>query len=71
MKTADVVMKQLWGIGERKFQNNFKRRMKLFDYLVVGVMLYGVELFGWKERIECERIQQKYIRWYLGARQTI
>ena len=30
----------------------------LFDYLVVGVMLYGI--FGWKGRIECERIQQKY-----------
>ena len=26
----------------------------------------GVQLFGWKERIECERIQQKYIRWCLG-----
>ena len=37
----------------------------MFDYLVVAVMLYGVELFGWKERIECERIQQKYIRWCL------
>ena len=32
----------------------------------MGVTLYGVELFGWKERIECERIQQKYIRWCLG-----
>ena len=52
-------MKQVWGIGERKFEDDFKRRMMLFDYLVVGVMLYGVELFGWKERIECERIQQK------------
>ena len=34
----------------------------VFDYLVVGVMLYGVKLFGWKERIEYERIHQKYIR---------
>ena len=56
VKRANVVMKQVWGIGERKFQNDFKRRMMLFDYLVMGVMLYGVELFGWKERIECERI---------------
>ena len=32
----------------------------LFEYL-----LYGVELFGWKERIECEKIEQKYIRWNL------
>ena len=33
--------------------------MMLFDYLVMGIM-YEVELFGWKERIECERIQQKF-----------
>ena len=66
LKRANVVMKRVWGIGERKFQNYFKRRMVLFDYLAVGVTLYGVELFGWKESIECERIQQKYIRWCLG-----
>ena len=51
VKRANVVMKQVWGIGERKFQDDFKRRMMLFDYLIVGVMLYRVELFGWKERI--------------------
>ena len=45
MKRANVVMKQVWGIGERKFQDDFKRRL-MFDCLVVGVMLYGVELFG-------------------------
>ena len=56
MKRANVVMKQVWEIWERKFQNDFKRRMMLFDYLVVGVTLYWIELFGCKERIECERI---------------
>ena len=54
-------MKQEWGIGDRKFQNDFRRRRMLFDCLVVGVTLYGVELFDWKERI-----QQKYITWCLG-----
>ena len=27
MKRANVVMKQVWGIGEINFQNDFKRRM--------------------------------------------
>ena len=63
MKRANVVMKQVWGVGERKFQTDFKRRMMLFDDLIVGVILYEV---GWKERIKCERIQQKYMRWCLG-----
>ena len=59
-KRANVVMKQVWGIGERKFKDGFKRRKMLFDCLFVVVTLYKVELFGWKERIERERTQQKY-----------
>lgn len=35
----------------------------LFDYLVIGAMLYGVEIFQWKKQAECERVQQKYIKW--------
>ena len=49
VKRANLAMKQVRRIAERKFQNHFKRRKMLFDYLVVGVMLYEVELFGWKE----------------------
>ena len=67
LKRVNVV-KQIWGIGERKFQDDFKRRMTPFDSLVVGVVSYRVELFNWKERIECERILQKCIRWCLGSR---
>ena len=33
--------------------------MMLFDSLFVGVKLYGMELFGWKESTECERTQLK------------
>ena len=39
--------------------------MMLFDYLVVAITSYGVGLFSWKEKIECERMQQKYVRWWL------
>ncbi|EZA58483.1 hypothetical protein X777_01104 [Ooceraea biroi] len=32
---------------------------------------YGVEVWGWKERKEIERLQERYIRWVMGVeRQT-
>ena len=54
------------GKEERKFKDDFKRRMMMFDSLVLGVMMYGIELIGWKESAEMERIQLKYIKWTLG-----
>ena len=38
----------------------------MFDSLVLGVMTYGIELIGWKQSAEMERIQLKYIEWSLG-----
>lgn len=40
--------------------------MFLFDTLVVGVLLFGVELWGYKERAEVERVQLRYVKWTLG-----
>ena len=66
LKKANVVMRQVWGIAEKKFKDDFKRRMMMFYSLVLGVMMYGIELIGWKESDEMERIQLKYIKWTLG-----
>ena len=38
----------------------------MFDYLFLGVIMYGIELIGWKESAEMERIQLKYIKWSVG-----
>lgn len=35
----------------------------LFKYLVKSVMEYGVELWGWQERKELEKIMLDYVRW--------
>jgi hypothetical protein len=29
------------------------------------VLMYGVEIWGWKEQEEVERVQEKYLRWVL------
>ncbi|XP_044580688.1 uncharacterized protein LOC123262505 [Cotesia glomerata] len=59
-------MKHTWSIGERIFKKDYRRRIKMFDSLVVSVMAYGVELWGWEEVEEMERVQKKYLKWTLG-----
>jgi hypothetical protein len=45
--------------------------MRLFDIMIDGIILYGVEIWGWKRQKEIERIQEKYIRWIMNIdRQT-
>lgn len=39
-----VVMGQVWGLGKRKFERDWGRRLWLFDRLVWTVMSYGVEI---------------------------
>lgn len=52
-----MVMRLVWGIGERMFRNDFKNRMFMFDRLIAGVLLYGAEMFGWTEWQKMEAVQ--------------
>jgi len=65
-RKAAVVMGQVWGIGKRRFGKEWGKRMWLFDRLVWTVMGYGVEIWGWKEREDLERMKERYMRWLLG-----
>ncbi|XP_033222583.1 uncharacterized protein LOC117176451 [Belonocnema kinseyi] len=66
VKKANIVMKHTWGIGERLFKDNLNRRIHIFNSLVVGVLSYEAELWGWEEKATLERIQDRYLRWTLG-----
>jgi len=57
------MLRKVWGLGERMCRNDLIRRWMLFKYLVQSVISYGVELWGWEERVELERIMIDYIRW--------
>jgi hypothetical protein len=50
----------MWG-GE------FGRRMMMFESMMESVLMYGAEIWGWKEQEEVERVQEKYLRWVLGV----
>ena len=69
-KRATVAMKKIWGIGENIFKENYNRRMMMFDYLVKSIILYGVEIWGWKEYQEFEGLQERYLRWILRLDKT-
>jgi len=43
-KKDNIVMRKVWGLGERLFTDDFRRKMMLFKCLVMGVMTYGAEI---------------------------
>ncbi|KAJ3666832.1 hypothetical protein Zmor_002262 [Zophobas morio] len=65
---AMQIMGMVWSIGERIFGHDVRRRMKMSDSLVRSVLMYGVEIWGWKEYAETEAVQEKYLRWMLALR---
>jgi len=43
-KKGNIVMRKVWGLGERIFKDNFRKRMILFRYLVMGVITYRAKI---------------------------
>jgi len=54
------------GLKERICRNDFKRRWNLFRYFVQNITEYGVEIWGWEEKPDLEKIMYDYVRWMFG-----
>jgi len=67
VKKAGGIMKQVWGIGKRRFGRIWQKRIWMFDTLVWTVMGYGAEIWGWEEREREERTQERFLKWVMGA----
>ena len=67
---ANTMLGKIWSLGERKFRDDWRKRIKLFDALVKSVISYGAEIWGWREWKELEKIQEKYIKWTLKTDKT-
>jgi hypothetical protein len=67
VRKANKVVGCVWGIGERMWGGEFGRRMMMFESMVESVLMYGAEIWGWKEQEEVERVQEKYLRLVLGV----
>jgi len=62
LKKGNIVIRRVWSLGERLFKDDFRRRMRMLFRLVLGIIMYGAEIWRWKERGELEVIQKKYIK---------
>jgi len=51
-------------IGERTFNENYMKRMKMFDSLIGSVALYGAEI--WQNENRLDKIKRKYTKWILN-----
>lgn len=58
-----MTAKKIWGLGERICRDDFIRRWMLFKYLIQRVMSYGVEVWGWEEKEDLEKVTMDYLRW--------
>jgi len=38
-KKGNIVIRRIWGLGERLFKDDFRRRMMLFSYMVMEVIM--------------------------------
>jgi hypothetical protein len=41
--------------------------MMMFKIMIEGILMYGAEIWGWKEQERVERVQEKYLRRVLGV----
>lgn len=67
VKKAGAVIKQVWGIGKRRFTGEWEKRICLCKKSVGMVMEFGVEVYGWREGRKIEVMQERWIRWTLGV----
>jgi hypothetical protein len=58
MRKANEVVRYVWGIGERNWRGEFKRRIMMFESMIESTLMYGAEIWGWKDQEEVE----KYMR---------
>lgn len=48
MREAYRILRVTWGIGEKIYEYDCERRVKIFGISVSSVLTYGLEVCGWK-----------------------
>jgi hypothetical protein len=66
LRKANKVVGCVWGIGERKWEDDLRRGMVIFENMIESI-LYGAEIWGWKEQEEVKKVEDKYFRGVLGV----
>jgi hypothetical protein len=66
VRKAKKALRCVWKRGERKWVGDFRRRI-IFESMIESILMYGVEIRGWKEQEEVEKVQEKYLKGVLGV----
>jgi hypothetical protein len=67
VRKANKAVGCVWGIGERKWGGDFRRRMMMFESMMESILMCGAEIWGLKEQEEVEKVEEKYLRGVLGV----
>jgi hypothetical protein len=70
VRKANKVVGCVWGIGERKWECDFKRRMMMFESMIESILVYGAKIWEWKEQKELQKVHEKYLREWTKKRQV-
>jgi hypothetical protein len=54
VRKANKVVGCVWGMGERKGGGDFRGRMVMFERMIESILMYGAEIWGWKDQEEIE-----------------
>jgi hypothetical protein len=57
-------------MGERKWGDDFRRRMMMFQSMIESILMYGEEIWGCKEQEEVEELPETYLRWVLVVKRN-
>jgi hypothetical protein len=69
-RKANKVVGRVWGIGERKWGDDFRRRMMMFQSMIERILMYREEIWGWMEQEEVEKLPETYLRWMLEVKRN-
>lgn len=48
IRKGAAMMERVWGIGKKRFGNDYRRRIWMFDTLVWSRIGYGAEIWRWR-----------------------
>jgi hypothetical protein len=58
VRKGNKVVGCVWPIGER---------MMMFESMIESILMYELEIWGWKEQEKVEKVEGKYLRGVLGV----
>ncbi len=70
-KKAEVAIRRIWGVGERRFSGEIGWRVRLYEAMVNSILMHGVEVWGWEIWGGLDAMRRRYMKWVLGVKWNV